>query len=79
MVTRIQKKIADGFMRMQVHKHIKDTYFKRGVTPTVEQVIMDIDEKALNILLAQGYTIEEIRSMTVEVINRQNAKNRMSI
>jgi len=70
MVTGTLKKIADRFMRMTIHNFIKSTYFKKGTTPTVEQVLMDIDKKVLDTLLSQGYTEDEIKGMIEDTIRR---------
>ena len=74
VMSGIQKKIADRFMRMTIYWHIQSTYFKRGVTPTAEQVMQDINDSALNTLLAQGYTEDGIKEMVEGIIRRQKCK-----
>ena len=74
VMSRVQKKIADRFMCMAIHNHVKKTYFKKGVHPTVEQVIQNIDKQALNILHSQGYTEDKIKEIVEESIRRQECK-----
>jgi len=73
VMSRVQKKIADRFMCMAIHNHVKKTYFKKGVCPTVEQVMQDINEDSLSTLLLY-FTVEEIKEKTVESIRRQECK-----
>ena len=74
VISGLQKKIADRFMRMTIYWHIKKTYFNIGVTPTVEQVMQDINKDALNTMLSQGYTEDDIRQMIDAVIRRRKCK-----
>ena len=74
MVTGLKKKMADLLMREAIKHHVSKTYFKKGVTPTAEQVMQNIDKKALNILLSQGYTEDEIRGMVENTIKEQKCK-----
>ena len=67
----IQKKIADKFLRMTISGHIKKRYSKKGITPTVEQVMQDIPATKMIVLLQNGYTREEITGIGGEVIRRQ--------
>lgn len=73
VMSRIQKKVADRFLRMTIHNQVKG-YFKKGVHPTVEQVMQDIDKQALGILLSQGYTEDKIKEIVEESIRRQECK-----
>lgn len=69
-MAKIQKKITNRFMHMVIYNYIKEEYLKKGVHPTVEQVIQDIDKDKLAILLQNGYTMEEITKMVSEAIGR---------
>ena len=69
-LTKIQKAIADRFMRMVIYRQVGG-YIKKGIHPTAEQVMQDIDRKSLDTLIQQGYTIEEITGIAEEVIRRQ--------
>lgn len=57
---------------MAIHKQVKG-YFKKGVHPTVEQVMQDINEDSLSTLLLY-FTIEEIEKKIEESIRRQECK-----
>ena len=74
VMSRIQKKISDRFIRMTIKYHIERTYYKKGITPTGEQVIQDIDKEALNTLLSQGYTEDKIKEIVEDTIRRQKCK-----
>ena len=73
VMSGVQKKIASRFIRMAIHNHIKGTYFKKGVHPTVEQVMQDINEDNLSTLLLY-FTVEEIKTKIAESIRRQECK-----
>jgi len=73
-MSKIQKKIADRFMKMTIYWHVKKTYFDKSIIPTAEQVIQDIDKQALNTLISQGYTEDEIGKMAEDIIGREKCK-----
>ena len=73
VMSKLQKKIADRFMRKTIYHHVNETYFEKSITPTVEQVMQNINEEALNTLLTY-YTLEEIKGITEEIIRRQLCK-----
>jgi len=70
-MTRIQKKIADKFMEMTIKAHVKNEYHKIGVHPTAEQVFMNIKGEALDKLMQNGYTVEEIKEIIAKVVRRK--------
>ena len=74
VMSKIKRKIADRFLHVTIYYHINNTYFKKGITPTVEQVIQDIDKDALNTLLSQGYTEDEINKIVEDTIRRKKCK-----
>lgn len=67
----IQKKIADRLMKSAISHHIKTEYLKKGVIPTVSQVMQDIPVEKMLVLLRSGYSREEIEGMAEDVIRRQ--------
>jgi len=71
-MSRIQKKVVDGFIDMAINKQVKG-YFKKGMHPTVEQVMQDIDEDNLNYILL-CFTVEEIKEKIEGSIRRQECK-----
>ena len=71
-MSKIQKKVADRFMGMTIHKQVKD-YFKKGVHPTVEQIMQDINEDSLSTLLLY-FTVEETKGKIEKSIRRQECK-----
>jgi hypothetical protein len=73
-LNKVQKAIADKFMREMIKHHIKQEYLKKSVTPTVEQVMQDIPAKKMLILLQGGFTREGIEGIVAEVIGRQKCK-----
>ena len=73
VMSNIQKKIANKFMRMTIGSHIKG-YIKKGIHPTTEQVMQNINQSALNTLAQYGYTHEEISKVVEDIIRRQKCK-----
>jgi len=71
-MSRIQKKVVDGFIDMAINKQVKG-YFKKGMHPTVEQVVQDINEDSLDFILLH-FTIEEIKEKIEKSIRRQECK-----
>ena len=74
VISRIRRKISDRFIRMTIYYHINNTYFKKGITPTGEQVIQDIDKNTLNTLISQGYTEDKIKEIVEDTIRRNKCK-----
>jgi hypothetical protein len=72
-MSRLQKKIADKFMRMTIYWHTRNV-FEKDNTITVDKVIADINSASLDKLLSQGYTIEAIKEMAKEAIERCKGK-----
>ena len=68
LLDKIKKTIADKLMQFSIKRHLNDCYFKVGVTPTTEQVIMDIAPDKLRMLCQQGYTVESIEKIIDEAI-----------
>ena len=72
VMSRVQRKVVNKFMGMAIHKQVKD-YFKKGMRPTVEQIMQDINEDSLSTLLLY-FTVEEIKEKIEESIRRQECK-----
>jgi len=72
-MSRVQKWTAAKFMYTTIHNHIKKSYIKKGIHPTVEQVMQDINEGSLN-SLPLYFTVEEIEEKVEESIRRQKCK-----
>jgi len=70
MVTRIERKMIDMALQHTIGSEVK-RLTKAGIEPTVERVLKNADEKAIAILLGQGYTIEELKKTTEDIIRRQ--------
>jgi len=70
-MSRLQKRIADGLMKGVIKQHIEKEYFKKGITPTIEQVLQDIPSEKMLALLQSGYTKEEIAEMIEGIIRRK--------
>jgi len=66
----IRQSIADRFMYATIEHHIKTEYFKRGITPTAEQVFQDINKDKLLRLYQAGYDDEDINDMIARAIRR---------
>jgi len=73
MVTRIKKKMLDQVLQHAISSEVK-RLIKNGTEPTVGIVLKNADEKAIAMLLGQGYTIEELIKTTEDVIRRQECK-----
>jgi len=74
VMSGIQKRVADKLMRVTIKHHVNKTYFKKGLCPTTEQVMQDIDRKILDTLLLQGYTEGEIGKMVEDTIKELKCK-----
>lgn len=72
-MSKLQKKIATRLMRVTIYNHVNKTYLKKGLTPTTEQVMQDMDKKALSTLLGY-YTLDEIKGIIEKTIRRQLCK-----
>jgi hypothetical protein len=70
----IRQSMADRFMYATIEHHIKKEYFKKGITPTVEQVFQDINKDKLVRLHQAGYDDEDINGMITRAIGRQKCK-----
>ena len=73
MVTGIKKKILDLTLRHTISSEVKRLK-KNNIEPTTERVLKNADEKAIAMLLGQGYTVEELKKITEDVIRRQECK-----
>ena len=72
-LTKIQEKIAGRLMHEVIKQRIKG-YNKRGICPTVEQVMQDINQEAFNILAQCGYTEDKIKGIVEDIIRRKTCK-----
>ena len=73
MVTGLKKKILNLTLRHAISSEV-ERLAKDGIEPTVEKVLKNADEKAIAMLLGQGYTIEELKKTTEDIIRRQKCK-----
>ena len=73
MVTRIEKKIVDIALRHALSSEV-ERLKKNNIKPTTERVLKNADEKAIAVLLGQGYTTKELVKITEDVIRRQECK-----
>jgi len=69
-MSRIQKKTLDILLQRVLGSEVK-RLIKNGIEPTVEIVLENADERAIAMLLGQGYTTEELIKITEDVIRRQ--------
>jgi hypothetical protein len=67
----IRQSIADRLMYATIEHHIKTEYFKRGITPTAEQVFQDINKDKLLRLYQAGYDDDDIKGMITRAIGRK--------
>ena len=70
MVTGIKKKILDLTLRHTISSEV-ERLKKNNIEPTTEIVLKNADEKAIAMLLGQGYTIEELEKITEDVIRKR--------
>ena len=70
VMSRIQKKTLDILLQRVLGSEVK-RLIKNGIEPTVEIVLENADERAIAMLLGQGYTTEELIKITEDVIRRQ--------
>jgi len=73
VMSRAEKTVTLALMKSVIHGHIKKNYFKKGIQPTVEQVMSDIDKDKLNIIL-RYLNENEIKSAIEDAIRRQKCK-----
>jgi len=73
MVTGIKRKMLDITLQQAISSEVK-RLIKNGIEPTVGIVLRNADERAIAMLLGQGYTIEELIKTTEDVIRRQECK-----
>ena len=69
MVTGIKKKMLDLTLQHVISSEVKKLT-KDSIEPTVEIVLKNADERAIAMLLGQGYTIEELKKTTEDIISR---------
>ena len=70
MVTGIKKRILDGVLQHVLSSEVKRLK-KNSIEPTPKRVLKNANEKAIAMLLGQGYTIEELKKTTEDIIGRQ--------
>ena len=73
MVTRIEKKIVDIALRHALSSEAR-RLIKNNIEPTTEIVLKNADERAIAMLLGQGYTVEELIKITEDVIKELKCK-----
>jgi len=72
VMNRAEKTVTLAFMKSVMHNHIK-SYSKKGIQPTTEQVMNDIDKDKLATIL-NYFSEEEIKNAIEDVIRRQKCK-----
>ena len=73
VMSKMQKKMLDMTLQHTLDSEVK-RLIKNGIEPTVEIVLENADERAIAMLLGQGYTTEELIKITEDVIRRQECK-----
>ena len=73
MVTGIKRKMLDMTLRHAIEDEVK-RLTKDGIEPTVEIVLRNADQRAIAMLLGQGYTTEELIKITENIIRRETCK-----
>jgi len=73
MVTGIKRKMLDIALQHAIDSEVKKL-IKNNIEPTVEGVLKNADEKAIAMLLGQGYTTEELVKTTEDIIRRRKCK-----
>ena len=73
MVTGIKKKALDLVLQHEISSEVK-RLTKDGIKPTAAKVLSNANERAIAMLLGQGYTTEELIKITEDVIRRQECK-----
>lgn len=73
MVTGIKRKMLDMTLRQVISSEVK-RLIKNDIEPTVEIVLKNADERAIAMLLGQGYTREELIKVTEDIIKEQKCK-----
>ena len=63
------KGMADRLLSMVIERQVKKLAKKEG-NLTVERVMQDMDEENLNTILRYGYTMDEIRGLVEDAINK---------
>jgi len=72
IMNRVEKTVTLAFMKSVIHNHIK-SYSKKGIQPTVEQVMNDIDKDKL-ITILNYLSEDEIKGAIEDTIRRQKCK-----
>ena len=73
MVTGLKKKILVMTLRYTISSEVRKLK-KNNIKPTAKRVLKNADERAIAMLLGQGYTIEELKKITEDIIRRQECK-----
>jgi len=73
MVTGFKKKMIELTLRCAISSEVKRLK-KNNIEPTIEIVLKNADERAIAVLLGQGYTVEELKKVTEDVIKELKCK-----
>ena len=73
MVTGLKKKVLNLVLQHTISSEVKRLK-KNNIEPTAKKVLKNADERAIAMLLGQGYTIEELKKTTEDIIRRQKCK-----
>ena len=66
---KVQEKTIAKVMQQTVRKHLK-SYRKKGIHPTAEQVMQDIDSNTLAKLTSYGYPPDRIKVVVDNELRR---------
>jgi len=67
MVIGVKKRILDWILQYVISSEVKRLK-KNNIKPTPKRVLKNADEKAIAMLLGQGYTTRELIKITEDVI-----------
>jgi len=69
VLAKVQEKVINSVMRQTIRKQLK-SYRKRGISPTAEQVMQDINDNAQSTLTTHGYPPERIKVVVETELRR---------
>ena len=73
VMSKVQKKMLDLTLQHAISSEVKRLK-KNNIEPTTEKVLKNVNERAIAMLLGQGYTVEELTKTTEDIIGRQKCK-----
>ena len=73
MVTGFKKKMLDMALQHAIDSEVK-RLIKNDIKPTSKRVLKNANQRAIAMLLGQGYTTKELIEATEDIIRRQKCK-----